>query len=308
MIDADLQHPPEITAELWDEISRGADLAVGSRHADGGGLGDWGFVRRALSRSAQLLGLLILPDVLGRLKDPMSGCFFVRRSAIEGRRLNPLGYKILLEIIGRGDVCQISEIGYVFRERRNGASKVSWRLYVEYLRHLIELRVATLATAQFLQFVAVGFSGVVVDMGLFYLLSDPSSLALGLVRSKMLAGEAAIVNNFWWNDVWTFRKPAQQQRGWSQRTRRLLKFNTICGLGLVLAAALLVIQFDYLGINRYVANAVAIAAVTLWNFCLNKQLSWGTASLRRAARPRIVVNEEIPPSETPVPIEPDRAA
>lgn len=140
VIDADLQHPPEITVALWDAIEAGADLAVGSRHVEGGGVSDWSVRRRALSRGAQLLGLALLPGVVSRVKDPMSGYFMVRREAIAGRTMNPLGYKILIEVLGRGDVGRIAEVGYVFRERSEGASKVTWRLYVAYLRHLARLR------------------------------------------------------------------------------------------------------------------------------------------------------------------------
>lgn len=140
VIDADLQHPPEITLALWDAIEAGADLAVGSRHVEGGGVSDWSLKRRALSRGAQLLGLALLPGVVGRVKDPMSGYFMIRREAIAGRTMNPLGYKILIEVLGRGAVKTIAEVGYVFRERSEGASKVTWRLYVAYLRHLARLR------------------------------------------------------------------------------------------------------------------------------------------------------------------------
>ena len=140
VIDADLQHPPEITLELWKEIERGADLTVASRHTGGGGVSTWSLSRRVLSRGAQLLGLMLLPGVLGRVSDPMSGYFMVRRAAIGGRTMSPLGYKILIEVIGRGKIGSIVEIGYVFRERSEGESKVTWRLYIDYLRHLVRLR------------------------------------------------------------------------------------------------------------------------------------------------------------------------
>ncbi|MFN5514102.1 MAG: polyprenol monophosphomannose synthase, partial [Cyanobacteriota bacterium] len=91
VMDADLQHPPEILLQLFQEMNRGADLAVASRHVEGGGVSEWSGVRRLLSRGAQVLGLMILPEVLSRLSDPMSGYFMVRRSAVAGRRLSPLG-------------------------------------------------------------------------------------------------------------------------------------------------------------------------------------------------------------------------
>ncbi|MBC7825830.1 MAG: polyprenol monophosphomannose synthase, partial [Candidatus Parcubacteria bacterium] len=92
VIDGDLQHPPEVLIELLNTIEHGADLAVGSRHIEGGGTSDWGLVRRMLSRGAQLIGLMILPHVIGRVSDPMSGYFMVRRAAIAECLMNPLGY------------------------------------------------------------------------------------------------------------------------------------------------------------------------------------------------------------------------
>jgi dolichol-phosphate mannosyltransferase len=142
VIDGDLQHPPEITVELWRAIQNGADLAVASRHVPGGGVSDWSLVRRMLSRGAQALGLALLPGVLGRVSDPMSGYFMIRRDVIAGVVLHPLGYKILVEVIGRGHVRAVTEVGYVFRERHEGQSKVTWRVYRDYLRHLARLRAA----------------------------------------------------------------------------------------------------------------------------------------------------------------------
>jgi dolichol-phosphate mannosyltransferase len=204
----------------------------------------------------------------------MSGYFMVRRSALAGVPLSPLGYKILIEVIGRGRIKWVGEVGYVFREREAGESKVTWRLYVDYLRHLVRLRLSTLPMARFVRFALVGLSGVAVDMGLLYLLSDPAALGFGLTRSKIIAAEAAIINNFLWNDAWTFQDLVGQRRGPHHKLHRLLKFNIVCGLGLVLNVLLLNLQFNYLHMNRYLANAIAIGVVTAWNFWVNLKLSW----------------------------------
>ena len=274
VIDADLQHPPEVIAELVRRVQGGADLAVGSRNVEGGGVSNWSMFRRAMSRGAQLLGLMILPGVLGRVSDPMSGYFALRRRAIAGATLSPLGYKILIEVIGRGRIGTVAEVGYVFRERLVGESKVTSRLYVEYLHHLVRLRLAGVPLGRLVKFALVGATGVVVDMGLLYLLSDPRSLGWGLSRSKLIASEAAIVNNFLWNDLWTFGDLATRQRGSRHRLRRLLKFNVICGLGVAMNLGLLNLMFNVLHMNRYLANLVAIGIVTLWNFWVNLKLSW----------------------------------
>ncbi|HEY9604523.1 MAG TPA: glycosyltransferase [Allocoleopsis sp.] len=274
VIDADLQHPPELLLKLWREIKRGGDLAVASRHVEGGGVSDWSAVRRFLSRGAQTLGLIILPEVIGRVSDPMSGYFMIRRHCIAGRTMSPLGYKILIEVLARGQVPWIGEVGYVFQERQEGESKVSTKQYVDYLRHLLRLRLSLGPIGRLLRFGIVGLTGVFVDMVVLYLLSDPSTLGWALTRSKIVSSELAILNNFLWNDLWTFRDISSQQPGKRQLLKRFLKFNTVCLAGLVLNVLLLNLFFNVFGINRYVANLIAIAAVTLWNFWVNLKLSW----------------------------------
>ncbi len=280
VIDADLQHPPELLLKLWGEIKRGGDMAVASRHVEGGGVSDWSIVRRFLSRGAQTIGLILLPGVIGRVSDPMSGYFMVRRKCLIGSTMSPLGYKILIEVLARGRVPWIGEVGYVFQERQEGESKVTAKQYVDYLRHLLRLRLSLGPLGRLLRFGVVGLTGVVVDMGMLYLLSDPTTLALPLTRSKILASELAIINNFLWNDLWTFGDIARRQPGMRQRLKRLLKFNLICLAGLVLNVLLLNLLFNVFGINRYVANLLAIAAVTVWNFWLNLKLSWRVTDVK----------------------------
>ncbi|MBD2493566.1 glycosyltransferase [Nostoc sp. FACHB-280] len=288
VIDGDLQHPPEVLAQLLRSIEQGADLAVASRHIEGGGVSRWSAVRRFLSRGAQVLGLIFLPGVLGRVSDPMSGYFMVRRRCIAGVQLNPVGYKILLEVIGRGNVAEIAEVGYVFCERKQGESKVTWKHYVEYLHHLLRLRLTTQQVGQkstfpigrFLRFGLVGLSGVFVDMAILYLLSDPSTLALPLTRSKIIAGEIAIFNNFLWNDAWTFADVAMHQQEWHHRAKRFLKFNLVCLAGLLINVLVLNLVFNFVIPNRYIANLIAIAVATIWNFWVNLKLSWRVTDVK----------------------------
>ncbi len=284
-IDGDLQHPPELLLQLLAAIENGADLAVASRHVEDGGVSSWNLTRRILSRGAQMLGLLVLPRVVSRVSDPMSGYFLLRRSAISGRTLNPLGYKILIEAIARGEIRQIAEVGYIFRERQKGESKVTWQQYVDYLRHLLRLRLSLgrmarlrlrlsqMPLGRLIRFGLVGLSGVFVDMTVLYLLHDPSGLGWGLTRSKIVAAELAILNNFLWNDRWTFGDISRRQRGGRKRAIRLLKFNILCLMGLVLNVLLLNLLFNSLHINYLVANLLAIAVVTIWNFWMNLKFS-----------------------------------
>lgn len=291
VIDGDLQHPPEVLTQLLTKMSEGADLALASRHVDGGGVSSWSVVRRFLSRGAQVLGLVILPGVLGRVSDPMSGYFMVRRSSIAGATLNPVGYKILLEVIGRGNVRNIGEVGYVFCERQQGESKVTWKQYIDYIHHLVRLRLSTgrvgrikqrinFPLDRFVRFGLVGLSGVFVDMALLYLLSDPSTLGLSVTFSKLIAGETAIFNNFLWNDAWTFADVSTRQQEWHQRLKRFVKFNVICLAGLLLNVVVLQLVLNFLIPNTYIANLIAIAVATIWNFWVNLKLSWRVTDVK----------------------------
>ncbi|MBW4612164.1 MAG: glycosyltransferase [Desmonostoc vinosum HA7617-LM4] len=289
VIDGDLQHPPEVLTQLFTAIERGADLAVASRHVDGGGVSSWSIVRRFLSRGAQVLGLIILPGVVGRVSDPMSGYFMVRRSAIAGTILHPVGYKILLELIGRGRIGEIAEVGYVFCERQEGESKVTWKQYVEYIHHLLRLRLSTgllgkfsnrtrFPIGRFIRFGLVGFSGVFVDLTVFRLLR--TVIHLGLTRSTIFSAEVAIVNNFLWNDLWTFGDISKRQQEPHQRLKRFLKFNAICLAGVILQTLVVNLLCNALGMNEYFAKLIAIAIATIWNFWLNLKLSWRVTDVK----------------------------
>ena len=274
VMDSDLQHPPEVLAQLVKAMRSGADLAAGSRHVEDGGVSDWSYVRRLISRTAQLIGLVLLPEVVGRIADPMSGYFMLRREAIAGKTLNPTGYKILIEVLARGSISRISEVGYVFCERKEGESKVSATIYLQYLQHLFRLRIGLLKESTFARFCLVGLSGVAVDMLLLFLLSDPSMLAWGLTRSKILSAEIAIGNNFLWNDSWTFASRVSAGSTLRSKFHRFVKFNSICLMGLVINLVLLNMMFNLLGMNRYVANGIAIGLTTFWNYFVNKHLGW----------------------------------
>jgi dolichol-phosphate mannosyltransferase len=129
-------------------------------------------------------------------------------------------------------------------------------------------------SGRFLRFITVGLSGMAVDMSLLYLLTDASTLALPLALGKLVAGESAIINNFLWNDRWTFADFSRTQTSQRQKFRRFLKFNLICSLGLLLSTTLLDLIYHFAIHDRYIANFIAIVSVTFCNYWLNLKLSW----------------------------------
>jgi dolichol-phosphate mannosyltransferase len=139
VMDADLSHPPALLPRLVDAVAAGADVAVGSRRVPGGGADPWPWHRRRTSDAATALARWWLGVPLA---DPMSGYFALARGVLDGvrARLRPRGYKILLEIVCRAGPLRIVELPYVFRDRRQGVSKLSAKVAIEFLGSLWELR------------------------------------------------------------------------------------------------------------------------------------------------------------------------
>jgi dolichol-phosphate mannosyltransferase len=73
------------------------------------------------------------------VRDPMSGFFFLKRRVIEGIKLNPVGYKLGLEILVKGEYKSVKEIPYTFQRRKNGTSKLDNSEIFSYLRLLKDL-------------------------------------------------------------------------------------------------------------------------------------------------------------------------
>lgn len=135
VMDADLSHPPEVVPRLVAPILAGkADLAVASRYVRGGGVAQWPWTRRLVSWGANLLARPLVP-----MRDATSGFFAVRREVLEGVSLNPIGFKIGLEVMARGRYRRFVEVPYIFEDRRYGKSKFGLREVFHYLWQLLVL-------------------------------------------------------------------------------------------------------------------------------------------------------------------------
>jgi dolichol-phosphate mannosyltransferase len=146
VMDADLQHPPAVIPEMLRRAREArADVVVGTRYRSTGSVGQFGPVRRMVSRASSLLARVAFPRRLASVTDPMSGLFLVRRGSIDVTALQPHGFKILLEILARSGGLRISEVPYQFGQRVADESKASLREGIRFLRHLVRLRFATYA-------------------------------------------------------------------------------------------------------------------------------------------------------------------
>lgn len=139
VMDGDLQHPPERVPDLLAAFVDEVDVVIGSRHVDGGGIENWSGRRRAVSAGARAISKLLVPQARG-VSDPLSGFFAVRRNVVEGVELSPTGYKILLEVLAKGDYRGVVEVPYEFAPRFRGESKLTPAEYLNFLKHVLSLR------------------------------------------------------------------------------------------------------------------------------------------------------------------------
>jgi len=137
VMDADLQHPPEKVPDLLERLGRdGCDFVIGTRYAGEGAIGeDWPWHRRIVSKVASMMALPLSP-----LSDPMSGFIAIRRETWEqARDLDPIGYKIGLELYVKGGCRSHGEVPIQFAARSAGESKLTGKVLIHYVKHLLKL-------------------------------------------------------------------------------------------------------------------------------------------------------------------------
>lgn len=285
VIDADLQHDERALPEMVRKIAEDeADIVVGTRGADGGSYGEWSAARRFVSWVAALIARVFLR--VGT-SDPMSGFFAISRDAYRraAPSVNPQGFKILLEFIGRRHDLRIAEVGYEFRNRVRGETKMSPSIIRSYLLAVFELRFGRQVKGQFFLYALVGASGVIVNLSVFGLLEalDAGAIDVGFARPlrwSLLAGIAAsMVSNFLLNNYFTF---------WERRYRRrqlvagFALFSIVSVLGIIVHVAV----FEFLQDNgwgegvlgedatRLVHDGVGFMVAMISNYFLNVNYIW----------------------------------
>jgi dolichol-phosphate mannosyltransferase len=269
VMDADLQHPPEVLPALISALEGGADMAVASRYIQGGGCPNWGLSRKIISKVALMISHLLLPTTR-KVKDPLTGFFMFRRENIDADRLKPIGYKISLEIMLVGDFPRIVEVPFVFEERSAGKSKLRPQQQIDYLRHLVSLMSRTGELKRFLKFIVVGLSGVVVNEGVLAIVKTFTNWS---TAPRLIPGiEVSIITNFLLNDYFTFADRRTGKTG--SFFGRLGKYNILALAGAFINWGLAYLLAKHAGLNDYVANFTGIVIAFIWNYLLSTVWAW----------------------------------
>ena len=275
VMDADLQHPPEVIGDLVARASAGdVDLVVASRFCQNGRADDFGPGRRLLSQGSTWLARRLFARELGDVTDPMSGFFLVRRSALNLAALKPQGFKILLEVLVRARRLRAAEVPFEFGARHSGESKASAIEGARYLSQLWNLHFRELG-ARLGRFGVVGVSGLAVNTLLLALFADV--VGLWYVAGAVLATQGSTLWNFLLSERWVFRG-REHALGLLGRVTTFFAMNN---LALLLRIPLLYALVSGLGVNHLVANVVSLLVLSLLRFGVADTYIWA----RKLERP-----------------------
>ncbi len=273
-MDCDLSHPPEKIPQMVLALATGQEFVLGSRYVPGGSTDDdWGILRWLNSRIATLLA-----RPLTSVRDPMSGFLAMRQSDfLAAQDLNPVGYKIALELIVKCGFQNVAEVPIAFSDRIHGKSKLTIREQLKYIQHLRRLYLHRFANAMYMaQFLAVGLSGVVVNLAVLSLL-----LALGFPDAVCLAGGIAVsvVTNFLLNRRFTFSYARD-----GSMLRQFLGFVSVSSFGIAInygVAMLINARAGLVGpFALHIASLGGIACGLIFNYLGNRYVIFRKTRVR----------------------------
>lgn len=283
VLDADLQHDERILPQMLARLKQDRlDIVIGSRHVSGGSMGALHADRVALSNWGKRLSRFVTKATLS---DPMSGFFVLDRRFLDDvvHSLSLTGYKILLDIIAscRRPVA-FAEIGYTFRARLHGSSKLDLITGLEYLQLLLDKLFGRWIPVTYTLFGLVGLAGLLVYF--FILYAAITHFNLPFASAQFLASSLDIVLKYFLNNQFTFR--SHRLTG-LRMLIGLLVFYLACTVGLwsntTIAASLRIA-----GVPWYAAGLAGIIVGSVWNYWITSLLVWTVNRARANKRPQSV--------------------
>lgn len=260
VMDADLSHPPEKVKEMVNIIlSNNADFVVGSRYIPQGNIIGWNLKRKIMSRFATLLARFFTS-----IKDPMSGFFMIKRSCLDIEKLNPKGFKILLEVALKSKYQKVIEVPITFVNRTIGESKAGINEIFYYLQNLSGyLSYKKNFFYEFLKFSLVGALGTIINI--FILYSFTEIFLIYYLFSAIFAFFIAMTSNFILNKLWTFREQINYKI-----SKKYFKFFLVSILALIVNLTFLYIFTEIFNLWYIFSQIFAIGISLIINFIGNK--------------------------------------
>jgi dolichol-phosphate mannosyltransferase len=257
--DADFQHDPNLIPEFLKKVDGGADVVLGSRYMEGGSIPQyWGLMRKILSVGGNLYIRLLMLDK--KVHDWTTGYRAVRPwvfEKVKGKitELKTYTFQISFLYFARKEGAKIAEVPLNFAERKWGKSKMpSMESAIKTLTFVTVTRIKDFFYSRFIKFAVVGGFGFVVN---FILLRVFRGIGFPEVLAWFLSTEAAIINNFTLNNLWTFKEA--KIAGLRNTIIKFIQFNLTSVGALViqsvfgpLGVSLIGVRYDYLVLACFV--------------------------------------------------------
>lgn len=289
VMDADMQHDESILPNILDAIKeKNYDIVVASRKVAEGSYGEFSFLRRVISKIANLISRLMLPLPVD---DPMSGFFALKRKLYEEKidKINSIGFKILIEFLWHNPQARVIELPYTFRKRVHGKTKLSASVVRHFFMALWNLRFGRFVSAHFVLYAGVGFTGMFINLAAFTL---GEFLQLPRIDTGFLKGldpiwtslpfgvQISILCNYFLNNYITFYET--RYSGFFPHLKGFIRYQLISFLGLliqwsvfqVLYSNAILENFVAPEFSKYVCNFIGILAATASNYHLNLNYTW----------------------------------
>jgi dolichol-phosphate mannosyltransferase len=265
VMDGDMQHDERVLPQMLEKLkAQNLDVVIGSRNTSGGSMGEFGAGRVALSEMGRRLSQAICR---AKVSDPMSGYFVLTRSYLHEvvHSLSCIGFKILLDLIASSPrPVRIGEVGYTFRNRLHGESKLDIIVGLEYLQFLLDKSLGGWLPVSYFIFAMVGSVGLVVNWVFL------RSFAISFDMAQAIASLLVVALNFVLNNRFTFR--GARLRG--VRALRGLVLSYVAasiGLAFNLSAAH---GFRDFGVPWYLASLTGVAIGSIWNYWITSLFIW----------------------------------
>jgi dolichol-phosphate mannosyltransferase len=266
---------PTIIIALYNELQSGKDLVIGNRNCRK--------TKKDLRIKKHEYGTLIENSLVRllfpKICDPTSDIFAIKKEIISTGPVNNSEKNPLLEILGKANWKAEKEISldpYVKGIPITISPSFS---IIQYLRQVVSIfyfsikhrdREGWKEIRNIIKFGIVGISGIIVNTCVLYILSEV--FGIFYLISSFVAIELSIINNFIWNDFWTFGHEKDQKI--SMVTNRFLSYHIVSIGGMLINIGVLVSLTEVLGIYYLISNLLGIFVAFSWNFLVNRMTTW----------------------------------
>ncbi len=279
--DGDFQHPPDRIPVMLKEIEKGYDYVLGSRKVKGGSNPKgWGFKRIFFSEAGGLVARFVLffpSKMFFRITDPTTGLKasrvkgFVDQMEMDNLYSRQFAYKLefLYKMVKLG--AKVKEIPLQFQLREAGESKLTSDTAKDSFRTLILLRLNDPQTQSFIKFGVVGFVGYLVNAFGIWLLPK---FKMAEWAVWLLATEMAIISNYTWNNLWTFK--AKQFTSFGMIIKKFFQFNLTSAGALIIQTVVGTVLTSLFGTQyRQVYLPIIIVFLVLpYNWIMYNKVIW----------------------------------